>query len=171
MLKVYVACKMTGLKNKDLIIKARKDCADLLKHEIFPHHPVIMEAIPENEEMLPERSEVEMKQLWGNDKIAVKTVDVVIDTAPHVHSTGASKEIGKARFRDWTPTVAVWPEGSKIPFIAREEYDICVNSMDEAGYLIQEHWGTRWKRMKWRFGIYLSHWNEISVRKIFRFFR
>jgi hypothetical protein len=169
--QVYFICKMTGLYCDDMRLKADHDSKILQAHNIIVHHPIIKEGIPKVHEMLKDRSEKEMDHLWNGDKKAIKWASVIIDSAAGLYSTGAKREFGKGRYRDWTPTVTLWDKGVHPPFIARQEDDICVTTVEEAASTIQKLWGTRLKRMAWKFPIYLANWHDISLYKIWRFFK
>lgn len=170
--KVYVACKMTGLKQKDIVEKALDDSAVLHTMGFDVYHPVLKEGIPKTGAFLKERSDEEMDPIWEEDQRAIREADFVIDTAPHLYSTGARREHGKIRYDQWKPYVSVWPKDFKrIPYIARKEDDAVTHSVDEAGRVAMSKWGTRWKRMKYKFPIYLKHWDNVSLRKIKLFFK
>jgi len=170
--KVYVACKMTGLKHKEMVDKALEDSKVLHDMGFSVYHPVLKEGIPKDNKVLKDRSDEEMYEIWEEDQRAIREADLVIDTAPHLYSTGARREHGKVRYDQWKPYVSVWPEDfKKIPYIARKEDDAVVRSVAEAGKVSMHHWGTRWKRMKYKFPIYLRHWDNISLRKIVLFFK
>lgn len=168
---VYFACKMTGLYQDDMRERAEKDTKVLQQYGIIVHHPIIKENIPKVHEMLSDRTEKEMLKLWNDDKKAIKKCSVFIDSAAGLYSTGAKREFGKARYRDWTPTVTLWDQSTKLPFIAREEDDMCAHSIDEVGQIIHKLWGTRLKRMAWKLPIYLSNLHDMSLYKIIRFFK
>lgn len=169
--KVYFICKMTGLYCDDMRAKADKDAKILQAHGIVVHHPIIEENIPKTHMMLKDRTEKEMEHLWNGDKAAIKKVNVIIDSAAGLYSTGAKREFGKGRYRDWTPTLTLWDKGVTPPFIARQEDDICVNSIEEAASIIQKLWGTRLKRMSWKLPIYITNWHDLSLYKLVRFFK
>lgn len=167
---VYVACKMTGLPQNELLEKAYKISEALAKHGLTVHHPVLKEGIKKVTTKLQDRTFEEMVKIWNDDKRAVHRASVIFDTAAEVYSTGAKREVGKARYGDWTILVSLW-EHLEPPFIAKDEDDACVKSADEAGQIISKLWGTRLKRMAWRFPIYLNNWYDISLRKIYQFFK
>lgn len=170
MVKVYVACAMTGLYCDEVLTKAQADRETLERFGIKVHHPVIEEGIPHEHKLLDFKTDKELDIIWEKDKQVIKSSHVVIDTAAAVHSTGAKREAGKCRYALWKPYVSVWPDGN-VPFIARKEDDACVTSVEEAGYIVQKRWGSRIKRMAWRLPIYLKHWDNISLAKIVEFFK
>ena len=170
--KVYVACKMTGIKHKDLVAKAISDSKILDELGLSVYHPVLKEGIPKDNKILKDRSDEEMYEIWEEDQRAIRAADLVIDTAPHLYSTGARREHGKVRYDQWKPYVSVWPSDFRqIPYIARKEDDAVVRSIGEAGRVAFDKWGTRWKRMNYKFPIYLRHWDNISIRKLKLFFK
>ena len=168
----YVGCKMTGLMCDDMIDAAQRISVILFECGVTPYHPVLKENIPYLHEPLTERSKAEMDAIWDDDKAAIHRADVLIDTAPHLFSAGLKEEMGKARYRDWKPTVAIYPEGTTFfPRIVMKERDFVTTSERDAAIYIEKTWGTRLRRMKWRLGIYLAHPLDISVRKMVQFFR
>lgn len=169
---VYQACKMTGLDCSEMRAKAEHDVKVLRDHGIIVHHPVLKEDIPRTHATLKDRSEKEMTKLWEHDdKRAIKKANVFLDSAADVFSIGVKHEYGKGRYRDWSPAVLIFKPDTVIPFIARAENDACVHSIEEAASVIQNLWGTRLKRMAWKLPIYLSGWHDISLYKIYRFFK
>ncbi len=169
--QVYYICKMTGLYCDDMREAADRACDALQAHGIVVHHPIIKERIPKTHTMLQDRSEREMAHLWGDDKKAIKWANVIIDSAAGVYSTGSKREFGKSRYRDWSPTITLWDKGVHPPYIARNEDDICVTSVEEAAAVIQKLWGTRLKRMAWKLPIYITNWHDLSLYKLYRFFK
>lgn len=171
--KAYCGCKMTGLDCAPMIDAAQHLAHVLYEYGIEPYHPVLKEAIPYVNEPLKERSPEEMNQIWLDDKQAVRESHVILDTAPHLFSAGLKQEVGKARYRDWKPVVAIFPEGfdmSKVSFITKAEYDYVTNSIEDAAECIQTMWGTKLQRMMWRLPIYSRHLLDLSVRKLIQFF-
>lgn len=168
----YVGCKMTGLMCDDMIDAAQIVSVTLVEHGVTPYHPVLKENIPYEHVPLTERSKEEMDVIWNDDKRAIHNSHVLIDTAPHLFSAGLKEEMGKARYRDWKPTVAIYPEGTTFfPRIVMKERDFVTTSPCDAARYIEKMWGTRWRRMKWRLSIYLAHPLDISPRKIVQFFK
>ncbi len=170
-LRVYVACKMTGVSRPELVENARREKATLEEYGMDVFHPVIEEEVPEIPGPMPEPDLRLQDMRWENDQEAIRRADVVIAISPHVWSSGAIREHGKARYDQWKPYVSVWPDGILIPFTAEKEDDACVRSIHEAARVIYERWGTRMKRIKWRLPIYARHWDNVSLRKIVLFFR
>jgi hypothetical protein len=169
--QIYVACKMTGLDCHDMRVIADEVTKKLEAYGHTVHHPIIKENIPYSHTKLKDRTPEEMDRLWNEDCKAVKWATVIFDTAAEVYSTGAKREYGKARYRDWSALVTLWGKDSLPPFIARKEDDVCVHSVEEAAAEIHKRWGTRVKRMAWRLPFYIRHWHNISLYKIWRFFR
>lgn len=168
----YVGCKMTNLPCYQLIDDAQHISTILVEYGIEPYHPVLKEEIPYVREPLKERSFEEMIQIWSDDKKAVREAHVVLDTAPHLFSAGLKQEVGKARYRDWKPVIAIFPEGfdlSKVSFITRAEYDYVTNDIEDAAEWIRFMWGTRIRRILWRLPIYLRHLSDLSLRKLIQF--
>lgn len=169
--EVYVGCKMTGLYCDDLIDEALDTSVYFEEAGLSPYHPVLKERLPYEHIKLKERTPEEMEEIWETDKQAIKRAHVVVDTAPHLFSAGLKEEMGKARYRDWKPTVAIYPEGYNVPHIPRTERDLICYSPQEAAFWVEIFWGSRWKRMLWRLPIYLENWQSVSVRKLVEFFR
>lgn len=171
--KAYIGCKMTGLMCDDMIDAAQRISVVMFENGVNPYHPVLKEDIPYVHEPLTERSKEEMHEIWEDDKAAVRWAHIIVDTAPHLFSAGLKQEIGKARYRDWKPAVAIFPEGhdlNTVSFITKAEYDFVTNSEHEAAQYINLMWGTRLRRMKWRLPIYLRHLSDLSLRKLIQFF-
>jgi len=169
----YIGCKMTGLMCDDMIDAAQSISVIMAESGVIPYHPVLKENIPYTHEPLTERNLEEMDEIWDADKAAVRWAHVLVDTAPHLFSAGLKQENGKARYRDWKPTVAIFPPNfdmTKVSFITKKECDFVTNSETDAAEYIVETWGTRLLRMKWRLPIYLTHLADISPRKIVQFF-
>lgn len=170
--KIYIACKMTGLMCDEMIDAAQDISVIMAEHGLTPHHPVLKEDIPYVHEPLTERGKAEMGAIWDDDKRAIHRAHVLIDTAPHLFSAGLKEEMGKARYRDWKPTVAIYPAGTTFfPRIVMKERDFVTTDAVAAAIYIEKTWGTRLRRMKWRLGIYLTHPFDISLRKLVQFFR
>lgn len=170
--RVYVACKMTGRDRAEMVRDAKKDKEILIKYGFDVSHPVLDEKIPEEEGIFLEPTPDAQDFRWEEDQSAVRWADVVIATAPHLFSSGAMREHGKVRYDQWKPYVSVWPKEIEIiPFTALKEDDACVRSVEEAGKIAYEKWGTRARRMKWKLPIYLRHWDNVSIRKIILFFK
>lgn len=168
--RIYFCCKMTGLYCDDMRKQATQDSKPFKNRDIGVHHPVIEEGIPYTHTMLADRSEAEMDIIWEVDQQAIRDAHVVVDGAASVYSTGAKREVGKSRYDLWRPLVSIYPNGH-APYIARKEDDACVYDAETAAMAVLLHWGTRWKRMKWRWSIYRKHWDNISLRKVKEFFR
>lgn len=170
--KVYCGCKMSGLDCATLIDDAQHLVNVLVGYGIDPYHPVLKEEIPYVHRPLAERSPEEMNQIWLDDKKAVREAHVVLDTAPHLFSAGLKQEIGKARYRDWKPIVAIFPKGfdlAKVSFITKAEYDFVTNDIEDAADAIKWMWGTRFHRILWRIPIYICHIADLSLRKLIQF--
>lgn len=168
--KVYYACKMTGLYCDDMRKQATKDSKPFKERGIDIYHPIIREGVPYVHKMLEDRTEKEMFIIWEDDQRAIRNAHVVVDSAASIYSTGAKREVGKSRYDQWKPLVSIWPNGHP-PFIARKEDDACVCDATTASMAVLLKWGTRWKRIKWRCGIYIEHWDNISLRKLIEFWR
>jgi hypothetical protein len=171
MARVYIGCKMTGLYCDEMLEEAEDISLIFYGEGLDPYHPVLREGIPDIHKKLTERSPEEMAIIWREDKNAIKNAHVVVDTAPHLFSAGLKEEIGKARYRDWKPTVAIYPRGYAVPHISRTERDFVTNSATEAAIHINKLWGTRLRRMRWRLPIYIRNWQYISLAKLWEFFR
>lgn len=168
--QVYVACKMSGLPQDHMRKKAEEVTGELEKYGITVWHPVIEEKIPKSKKILIDRSDKEMTPIWKDDRKGVKWAHVVLNTAADVYSAGAWRETGKSRYGKWKPTPSVWV-GKEPPFIAREEDDGCYMSIEEAAQAIKERWGTRARRIKWRWPIWKKHLIKSFVEKLIEFWR
>ena len=168
--KVYFACKMTGLYCDDMRKQATQDIKPFVERGISIYHPIVREDVPYVHKLLKDRTEKQMYEIWEEDQRAIRDAHIVVDSAASVYSTGAKREVGKSRYDQWKPLITIWPNGH-VPYIAHKEDDACVHDADTAAMAIETHWNTRWKRMKWRLPIYIKHWDNISWRKIKEFWR
>ena len=168
--KIYFACKMTGQWCDAILRQAKKDSKYFTRRGITVYHPVIKEGVP-NKHIKLFNTESQIHNLWRDDEGAIKDGHVLVNSATQGRATGANREHGKARYDQWKPVVSIWPRGTRISHIAREEDDACVRTKQEAAKVIVERWGTRWKRVKWRFPIYLKHWYNVSLYNLLQFFR
>ena len=168
--QVYCACKMTGLDQTELRAKAEKDSLILECEGIDVWHPVLKEKIQKRKVILKDRSPGIMDKIWMQDRVGIKWAHVVLNNAASVYSAGAWRETGKSRYGKWKPTPSVWID-REAPFIAKNEDDGCYPSVLEAGQAIVEKWGTRWKRIKWRFPIWRKHLIKSFVEKLIEFWR
>lgn len=167
--QVYVACKMSGLPQDEMKTRALEVVKILKGHGITVWHPVIEEKISKSKKILVDRPDKAMVPIWSDDRKGVKWAHVVLNTAASYYSVGASREAGKARYGKWKPTPSLWENNA--PFIARKEDDGAYYTLDEAGYTIVERWGTRWKRMRWRWPIWKKHFFKSQIEKLIEFWR
>ena len=168
--QVYVACKMTGLPKDKMREKALAVCQILQDHGITVWHPVIAEKIPKSKKILLDRTDKEMAPIWKDDRKGVKWAHVVLNTAADVYSAGAWRETGKSRYGRWKPTPGVWVD-REVPFIARQEDDGYYSTIEDAADDIVERWGTRAKRIAWRWPIWKEHFIKSNIEKIIEFWR
>ncbi len=168
--QVYVICKMTGLPQDQMRKRAEEVTAVLESRWITVRHPVIEEKIPKRKILLKDRPTKEMIPRWIKDRKGVKWAHVVLNTAAGVYSAGGAREAGKSRYGQWKPTPGLW-EDKEAPFIAREEDDGYYSTIEGAADVIVRRWGTRAKRIAWRWPIWKEHFIKSNVEKLIEFWR
>jgi hypothetical protein len=146
-LKCYTARKMTGVPGRQLVAQALRVKAALEAHGIIVLDPVTSEKLKRTYRPL-HNSFSKLKEYWVRDKRMIQQAHVVLDLTAPEKSEGVSHEIGYARYFLWKPVVRIYPDLG--PSVARIEDDFIAGSLDEAADLMQEKWGTWWKRFKWR---------------------
>lgn len=126
----------------------------LAKYNIEAIDPVDIENIPDKTKPIPIRTDAEGKIAWSDDKKAIRSCHVLIDITPYLKSEGVAHEIGLMRYGYWKPVIRILKPGTPKPMIPYFDDDVLVYSLHEAAELINERWGTWWKRFKWRLKMY-----------------
>ena len=146
-MRVYCAKRMTGVPGRILVAEAKRTRSVLSKHGITALDPVLAEKVKRTYRPL-HNSFSKLKEYWRRDKILIQQAHVILDCTPQYNSEGVKHEIGYARYFLWKPVVRIYPDLG--PSVARIEDDFIAGSLDEAADMMQEKWGTWWKRFKWR---------------------
>lgn len=154
--RAYVA---HGMSNRpwDAVVNESFFCAQILaENNISAIDPVDIEKIPHTDDTtpIPIRTDAEGKIAWSDDKKAIRSCHVLIDITPHLKSEGVAHEIGLMRYGYWKPVIRILKPGTPKPMIPYFDDDVLVYSLYEAAELINERWGTWWKRFKWRINMY-----------------
>ncbi len=164
MLTVYRITKMSGRTGKELIDEAIYYKRIFDRYNIKVLDPVLKENIPYTNVVVNLKDENLFKQYWEEDKRCLREANVAINCNAIQKSIGGEREYGIMRYGYWKPVVLVFDE---LPFISRYEDDIVCSNVYTACYLINQKWGTRWKRFKWR----LSMLNRCLPKFVWRQWR
>ncbi len=156
MVTVYNARSMTGRIKEEIVLEAKADRKLMEAAGITVLCPVDKESVPSTKQVLIS-SKKSMLNYWPQDKRMIETADVLFDMTPERKSEGVAHEIGYARYFLYKPVIRVF-RGGKLPIpssVAYFEDDHITDSLEGAiKYVIQEH-GTLYKRLKWRFKLYM----------------
>ena len=150
---VYTARAMSGRKKSLVVCESQRDYFFL--HDVCGFtvlDPVQAEGVKATPGNL-QASKKQMNSYWPRDKQMIRQAHVFMDMTPHLKSQGVEREGGYARYNLWKGVVRVFPRGQK-PHPANVCYfedDVIVDSLGEAAIEIQRRWGTRRKRIIWRF--------------------
>jgi hypothetical protein len=146
----YVACKMTGRDKLEMVRRAKYVCKTLRRYNIEPISPVMEEQVQAERGKLTNHDKPRLKIFWKRDKdiIRYESHVVLIDQA-QMKSFGIEREYMLQRGVLWKPVVLVVEPGTALS-VAEFEDDAVMYSVDQAARYIQQMWGTRWKRWKWR---------------------
>lgn len=146
---IYIACRMTGRDKAEMVKRAEYVCSVLKKYGLTPISPVLEENVKPKKGKLVNTNRGRLKLFWKRDKeIIRKEAHVVLVDGAHDKSFGVEREYGLNRWNLWKPTVLVMPY--KGLTVADFEDDYCTDDIESAAEIIQEKFGTRWKRWKWR---------------------
>lgn len=169
MIKAYLATSMTGRPYNEVIDEAHYAMDTLLSYSIVARSPAIEEGVPNTSDICPIRTDAEGLRIWKNDKQVIIESHVLIDLTPHRKSEGVAHEIGFMRYFLWKPIIRVYTVGTPPAMIAVFEDDAIVFSLEEAGKVIQERWGTHLKRFWWRMKILKSFPKFVWLQLCFLF--
>lgn len=169
--KIYAARAMTGRYCDDLWTETLDNKFAFRQYGIETHDPVIEEGLPKEHVLLPNRVDEDGLRVWKADKRAIAfDCHVFVDCTASRRSEGVFHELGLARYGYWKPIVRIYDYGATIPMIAKFEDDVIVHSIDEAAKIINERWGTKWKRFKWRLALYAKkRWKMAFFEFLFWF--
>lgn len=153
---VYNARSMTGRVKEDVVAEAKADKEFLEKAGFIVLCPVEKEEVPATKQVLLS-SRKAMEEYWPKDKRMIEQCDVLFDLTPERKSEGVAHELGYARYYLYRPVVRIYRDG-KLPVpssVAFFEDDYITDSLiDAVEYTLRVH-GTRYKRLKWRFNLYV----------------
>lgn len=155
MIKVYVACSMTGHRQDEIVERNRRAKKILESGGLTVLDPVIAEHIKPESKILGEKTMNVLHSYWKRDKEMIREAHVLFDLTPLDKSEGAEHERAYARYCLWKPVVRFYPVGTNPSnFIPYWEDDLIVHSIEEAAIQIQKIWGTWSKRFVWRFSLF-----------------
>lgn len=146
----YVAHAITNRTGRDLNTESRITDEILKAYGIIGLDPVLLEHIPDTDEIVPNRPDTDGLTIWQGDEKAIRDSHVLLDITPEMKSEGVLWEIGYARFFLWKPVIRVYKPGSSPHMAMVFKGDAIVYSLEEAAQIIQERWGTVEKRREWR---------------------
>lgn len=152
----YVAHAITGRTGRSLNAESRATAAALAEYSMIGLDPVLIEKIPDTDEIIPNRPDSGGKEIWGADEAAIRQAHVLLDITPELKSEGVLWEIGYARFFLWKPVIRVYKPGSSPHMAMIFKGDVIAFSLEEAAKIIHERWGTRNKRNLWRIKMLLK---------------
>lgn len=153
MLKAYIAHAITNRTGAELNKESIITEIVLNKHDIQVIDPVLVEKIPNTDEVIPNRPDKDGLTIWKEDEASIRAAHVLIDITPELKSEGVLWEICYARFLLWKPVIRVYKPGSQPHMATVFKGDVIAFSLEEAAQKINELWGTRWKRVQWRLGV------------------
>lgn len=146
---VYVATRMTGRDKREQVHRAKHVCAILKQYGINPISPVLSENVENKPGPLINDNKERLAGFWKRDKEIIRyEAHVVLIDGAHEKSFGVEREYMLNRGVLWKPTVLLCPPMGLT--VVDFEDDALVHDVHQAGELIRERWGTKWKRIKWR---------------------
>jgi hypothetical protein len=149
---VYVACQMTGRDRHEQVQRAKYVKAILEQYGIKVLSPVLEEHVEDVPGPLINDSEARLKGFWSRDKYIIRRVaHVTLVDGANAKSFGVEREYALNRFCLWKPTILLCPKLGLT--VAQFEDDMITDDLHAAGAFIREHFGTQWKRIKWRMGL------------------
>jgi len=154
MLKIYCARSMTGRIKEDVVKEATSDKFYFEQWDFTILCPVISEKVESTKQTLVS-SRKAMEEYWPRDKSMIREANVVFDLTPELKSEGVAHEIGYARYALWKPVIRIYRNG-KLPLkssVAHFEDDYLASSLEDAAGYVDSHYGTFWKRLKWRLSL------------------
>ena len=157
--RVYLACKITNLKAKDITAKTDAAIEAMNKWGLDPISPWSKEKHLYKPDEIVIASQKDLHEMWKADKEEVLSCHVLCDIDGHLFSRGSSVESGFMRFGVMRPTIFVDPAFVSIRTF---EADFVAQSVEQAAYMIASKWATPWQRIKWRMQ---TVWNFRSVYK------
>ena len=150
-IKAYLAHAMTNRIWADVQAESKEATRILNENGIEVFDPIyIEEVISDAKDKIGNEADDNGLRSWQGDKKAIREAHVMLDITPEMRSEGVLRELGYSRFLLWKPTVRVYKKGSKPHMITIFEDDVIAYSLEEASKIIQDRWGTWFKRFVWR---------------------
>ena len=147
---VYAAMKMTGRDKVEQVKRSHHISNTGKRLGITVISPVIEENVKATPGKLTNKDKPRLKTFWERDKDIIRyEAHVVLLDHAEMKSFGMEREYMLNRGVLWKPTVMVVKPGTSIS-VAEFEDDAVFYSVEEAFKFINQKWGTRWKRWKWR---------------------
>lgn len=165
--RVYVACKMTHRKRREMIRRAKHICRVFRKAGIDPISPVIEERMQARKGKLENTSKLRLHKKWQDDKdIICWTSHAVVMDGADSKSFGMEREHGLNRYLWWKPTLLLMPDQGLT--VAVFEDDLITGDEEAvADYLMEKH-GNLYKRWKWRFHILNKSFLKFLVGQVWQ---
>jgi hypothetical protein len=139
---------MTGFRCDELLRKAFELSDIYIKEGIGVISPVIDEHVRSLPTILEDRNDVEMAEIWEQDKRDIVISNVLVYEIPQKWSQGLVSELMYAR-EIKKPIVAVGTAG----YIARVTHDYVAATHQEAAFVIKNRWGNPYHIFKSWFGV------------------
>lgn len=150
MLKIYFASAITNRTGKALIEQSNKVAEVCKRLDIIPLDPIVEEQIKDSRKKVFNSIE-DLGKYWKRDKELIRAAHVLIDLTGEKKSEGVSHELGFVRYFLFKPCIRVWPDLG--PSVARLEDDVITSCLESACTRAVYHWGTPWKRLKWKISL------------------
>lgn len=145
--KVYMACKMTGLKASELSATVEKAEKAFKQFGIEVSSPWYWEKSHYKPTDTIMAKPGDLIKFWKRDKQAIEDAHIVVDLDGDRFSKGTSAETGFQRYGLMRPVVYVDTGYNSVRVL---EGDMVVPTVEEAASLISQVWGTRIQRILWR---------------------
>jgi hypothetical protein len=168
MLRIYVACKMTGRDRKEQVEHAQHVKEVLRKYDIEVVSPVLEEKVVALPGPLLNNDEEKLRNFWRRDKeIIIREVHAIMIDGADQKSFGVEREYGLSRYCMWKPTVLYMPK--TVLNVSQFEDDFTSDSLDEIGKYLQDNFGTRKKRITWRIKMLMRSLPKWIVGQMYQF--
>lgn len=152
---VYIACKMSGRDKHEMVTRAKYVCKTLRKYGVTPISPVMEEQVKAEKGRLINNNKARLRTFWQRDKDIIRYEShVVLMDHAEMKSMGMEREYMLQRGVLWKPVVIVVEPGAVLS-VAEFEDDYVTYSVEQAARYINQMWGTRQKRIVWRFKMLL----------------
>lgn len=164
---IYLACSMTGLTGYKIWQDYRRRKKIYRRYGIRVNSPVPGEGIKATRRPLPNRPGHVGQQIWAKDKLLIRKSNVMVYPLLKRRSQGCEWELVLSRGAYWKPTVYLHDTPG---FISREQSDIVCETDQQAARLIVKQFGSRFKRLIWRFKMLnksLPKWLGQQIKEFF----